>query len=442
MEVRDPIVGAIKVAEHERPIVDHAFVQRLRGIRATGFSSAAFPSATHTRYGHSLGVMHLAGRAFDSAFEGWRFSAESVRGRLRTAVRLAALCHDLGHSPFSHCTEFAMPALSELAIPWLIDSPERRATHEDYTIAILANTSLAQVVERCTPCTARHVASLVSPDVHPGDDFFRDGDLDYRRVLAQIVSSELDVDRLDYLVRDSYFSGARYGQIDVPWLIAHLTAVPVDGVVHLGLDARALYAFDDFLIARHHMFLMVYFHHKSVIYEELLRRWVSDPQTDWCLSADLDHYLWQDDLDLLAALRGSPSPWARRIVERRPYRRLIEVHGTPEQVDLTAEVQSLIDAGLDPILAGATGRLSRYEAYGQKRRRAPSIMVVDRLAGKVRLQPPLPGMPPAAPVRPLNHATRVFERYAEDQRVARIFVPPDDLGRARRVLGLSDPSGG
>jgi HD superfamily phosphohydrolase len=243
------------------------------------------------------------------------------------------------------------------------------------------------------------------------------------------------------LVRDSYFSGARYGQVDVPWLLGHLRAVPVDGHVTLGLDARALYAFDDFLIARHHMFLMVYFHHKSVVYEELLKRWVADGADGWGLSPDLDRYLWQDDLDLWVHLRRSKSPWARRIVERRPYVRLLELHGAPDQVDLEAEATALRDAGLDPIVNGATGRLSRYEVYGQKRRRAPDIQVVDALAGAARRQPPLPGLPPDPELRPLRVATRVFERYAEDQRVARLFVAPEQVERARVVLGLSAVAG-
>lgn len=437
MEVRDPIVGAIRVTTSERAVVDHPFVQRLRGVRATGFSSMAFPSATHTRYGHSLGVMYLAGRAFDAAYEGWKFSDPSARERFRSCVRLAALCHDLGHSPFSHCTEFAMPPLADLGIGWIGSEQHRKATHEDYTIAILANTDLAVTVREHFSFTSRHVASLISPDVAPGDDLFVDGGLDHRRVLSQIISSELDVDRLDYLVRDSYFSGARYGQVDVLWLISHLRAVPMDGSVNLGLDARALYAFDDFLIARHHMFLMVYFHHKSVVYEELLRRWVEGSADGWALSADLDLYLWQDDLDLRMHLRRSRDPWARRIVERRPYRRLLEVHGTPEQVDLSDEAALLREKGIDPIIAGATGRLSRYHVYGQKRRRAPDIVVIDELAGAVRRQGLLPGLTQAPRARPLGAATRVFERYADAQRVARLFVAPEDLDRARAVLELT-----
>lgn len=439
MEVRDPIHGAIRVEDSEREVVDHPFVQRLRGVRATGFAAMAFPSATHTRYSHSLGVMHLAGRAFDRIYEGWSFRQSDARARLRAAVRLAALSHDLGHSPFSHCTEFAMPPLAELGVPWMASTPKRRATHEDYTLAILANTDLASTIAANHPCTARHVASLISHEITVDDDFFVDGGLDHRRILSQIVSSELDVDRLDYLVRDSLFSGARYGQVDVDWLISHMCAHPVDGHVTLGLDARALYAFDDFLIARHHMFLMVYFHHKSVVYEELLRRHVERPGCRWTITGDLDAYLFKDDLDLIAHLRRSDSSWARRIVRREPYRRILEVHGAPEQVDLSGEARRLREAGIDFIESGSTGRLSRYEVYGQKRRKAPRILVVERVPTGPRRQVGLPGLASVPDVTALDKATQVFQRYADARRVSRIFVPPEQLGQAEAVLGVHAP---
>jgi len=439
MEVRDPIHGAIRVSDAERAVVDHPFVQRLRGIQANGFASMAFPSATHTRYGHSLGVMHLAGRAFDSAYQDWPFCSAQARQRLRCAVRLAALCHDLGHSPFSHCTEFAMPPVADLQIPWMGRPTARKATHEDYTLAILANTDLAQVIHHHTSCTARHVAALISSDITVDDDFFVDGDLDHRRVLSQVVSSELDVDRLDYLVRDAVFSGARYGQVDVDWLISHMLAHPVEGHVTLGLDARALYAFDDFLIARHHMFLMVYFHHKSVVYEEILRRFVQEPGCRWTLSGDLDDYLFRDDTDLIAHLRRSDSEWARRIVERRPYKRILEVHGAPGEVDLSGEARRLRQAGIDCIEAGSTGRLSRYAVYGQKRRKAPRIVVLERVPGSPQRQVQLPGLHAEPDVTALDSATRIFQRYADARRVARIFVSPEQLGRAEALLGVRAP---
>ena len=102
MEVRDPLHGAIAVAPEEIPVVDHPFVQRLRGIRQMGFSELPFPSAIHSRYAHSLGAMELAGRAFDLCFRRDPFVTPGRRAIYRQLVRVAALCHDLGHGPCRH----------------------------------------------------------------------------------------------------------------------------------------------------------------------------------------------------------------------------------------------------------------------------------------------------------------------------------------------------
>ena len=427
LEVRDPIHGAMCLSSAETHVVDHPFVQRLRNILSTGFSHLPFPGATHSRYCHSLGVMYLAGEAFDSAYRTWTFSEGGARDRFRAVVRLAALCHDLGHSPFSHCTEFAMPAWTDLGIQWVnpAEHAHRRATHEDYTVAILEQTDLAKVIQAHFPFTAKHVAALISPDVLIDDTFFVDGDLDHREILSQIISSELDVDRMDYLVRDSYFSGARYGQIDVGWLLSNLEAYAHDGCVSLALDSRAIYAFDDFMIARHHMFLMVYFHHKSVVYEEMLKRWVTSPDSGWKLPADMEAYRQWDDASLSSHLRTLDNPWARRVVDRRPYRRLLEVHGSPEEVDLTRQGETLKNADIDVIHAGSTGKLSRYNVFGKKRERAPAIYVVQRSGGY--------GEPA---VSTLMGATQIFQRYADARRLARLYVAEQDLDAARQVLGL------
>ena len=431
MEVRDPIHGAIRLAREEMALIDHPFVHRLRNIRQTGFSDLPFPGATHSRYSHSLGVLHLAGKAFDSAFRDWEFSNSAVRRRYRAAVRLAALCHDLGHAPYSHCTEFAMPPLAELGLgDWY--APEvlerrghKRASHEDYTIAILRHSDLGQRMAADFGVTARHVAALISFDVTLLDDFFLDDDLDHRRGLSQLISSELDVDRLDYLVRDSYYSGARYGQVDVDWLISNLAVHEHEGKVFLALDSQALYSFDDFMIARHHMFLMVYFHHKSVVYEEMLKRYVVDPETDWLLPGDIDTYLHVDDPWLFHHLRQLDHPMARGVVQRRPFKRILERHGTQAEVDLTFEEQQLQAAGLDVIHAGCVGELSRYKAFGQKRKNAPTIYVREGTPGN-RVER----------VVPLSDISRVYRAYAEARTIARLYVAPEQAAEARRILGL------
>src|SRR5690606_29351448 len=253
-------------------------------------------------------------------------------------------------------------------------------------------------------------------DVRVADDFFFDGGLDHRRLLSQIVSSELDVDRLDYLVRDATYTGARYGWIDSSWLLSNLEAWPADGQVCLALDGRALYAFDHFLLARHHLFLMVYFHHTSVVFEELLRRYVTDPACRWSLPADLDRYLRVDDVSLIQHLRDSDHPFARRVVDQQPYKRVLERHGTPREADLGAQEEALREAGIDVIPAASTGRLSRYDRIGRKRQRAPAIYVLDRV----------PGMP-VERVTDLVEASRVFERYADERRIARLYVAPEDV---------------
>lgn len=418
MIIRDPIHKGIRVSPSEEAVVRSPWIQRLRNIGQTGFAHLAFPGATHSRFSHSLGVMHLAGRAFDSATACWTFSSPTVRERLRAVVRVAALTHDLGHAPFSHCTEFAMPEVEQLGLTWL-PARRRRATHEDYTLAILERSSLREVIDTAFPFTARHVAALISPEVRVGDDFFRDGGFDHRRLLSQIVSSELDVDRLDYLVRDAHYSGASYGHVDVDWLLTNLGCWMADGSVGLALHERAIYAFDDFLIARHHMFLMVYFHHTSVVYEEMLKRHVETADCGWSIPSDLDAYLEVDDIHLLNHLRRSDDPWARAIVEHRPWTRVLERHGTPTQAEVEPEARRLEAAGLDPMVVRSTGRLSRYAQVGRKRSRAPAIYVLDDDGGAT----------------PLSEATAVFGRFADDRCISRIYLAPEHSTTAKTTVG-------
>jgi HD superfamily phosphohydrolase len=422
-EIRDPIHGAVHVSLEERAVVDHPFVQRLRGIRQLGFSHLPFPGATHSRYSHSVGAFHLAGAAFDAAFRDHGFSSPARRQALRSAVRLAALCHDLGHPPFSHAAEFAMPPLRELGIAAYVPAAvsgrlDQRASHEDYTVAILTRSDLARAIAAHFPFLPAHVAALVSREVQVDDDFFVDQGLDYRPVLSQLISSELDVDRMDYLVRDSTYTGARYGEIDTDWLISHLRWHVDDGdKVCLALDRRAIFAFDDFLIARFHMFLMVYFHQKSIAYEQLLERYMRAPGCDYQLSSDLRAWLSCDDAHLVSHLRGSRDEWAQRIVEQRPYKMLVEAHGRVGEVDLAAQRATLEAAGIDVMEVSTRGALGKGPKAG-----TPTIFVIDRPRG-------LPER-----VIPLGRATTIFERYQDEHCISRLYVPRRHVDRAGALL--------
>lgn len=428
MEIKDPIHGAIEVSGGEIEILDSREFQRLRSIKQLGFAEHSFPGATHNRYIHSVGVMHLAGRAFDSIFRDTEFSSPAVRGRLRQVTRLGALLHDIGHGPLSHTTEEVMPAVGLLNIeaykhrdPRLAPvDPKRKATHEDYTIKFLTDSPLSQLIrENFSDIDPLHVACLIDLSLTVSDDFFLDKGIDYRPVLSQVISSEMDVDRMDYLERDAYFCGTNYGRVELGWLLGNLASHVQDGKCYLALSRRALYTFDDFLISRHHMYLMVYFHHKSIVYEEMLVRYLTSPDCSYFLPAELDEYIRCTDYSLYEHLDGVENPWAKLIAARRPYRMLIEIHAT-EPTERPQRIKSALENdGVDVILASSHTRLSKYHAT-QAQQTYP-IFVVD------------PYDPSEKPV-PIEQCTRIFQKYEETRMIERLYVSAENYDRAKRVM--------
>lgn len=426
MDVRDPIHGNIALADAEVAVLDSKAYQRLRAIKQLGFSEFSFPGATHNRFLHSLGVCHLAGQAFDAIFENYRFANEAVRRRLRQTVRLGALLHDIGHGPLSHASEEVMPNLESLRIK----AYERRkaqvagsvqANHEDYTIKFITDSSLTEVLKRnFSDIEPYHIACLIDKSLVLDDDFFRDGSLDFRTILSQLVSSEMDVDRMDYLERDAYFCGTNYGKVELNWLMANLTFHPQEDRLHLALSRRALYTFDDFLLARHHMHLMVYFHHKSIIYEELLYRYLTAADCSFRVPSDIEEYIHCTDWALYQHLSKVDNPWARRMMERRPFRMLFELHSNSETGRPALIAQTLEDDGIDTILSSSQARLSKYHS-GSEQDRAHQIFVVDRYDFKS--QP-----------YPIGQATEIFSRYESIRRIDRIYVKPEDFERAEKIL--------
>src|SRR5262245_19242643 len=193
MRIRDPIHGTIPVDDREKAVIDHRFFQRLRQVKQLGFADLAFPGATHTRYAHSLGAMHVATRLFDVLFPD-RFEdgpppadrplvQGGTRARFRQAVRLAVLFHDCGHAPPRHTTEMIMPNVGALKLPRPVDNPLRRATHEDYTLKILLDSELARTIQdqfSADGITPADVADLVEPS---GDTRWRADGVDYGPLL-------------------------------------------------------------------------------------------------------------------------------------------------------------------------------------------------------------------------------------------------------------------
>ncbi|KHD88973.1 MAG: hydrolase [Bdellovibrio sp. ArHS] len=433
MEIRDPVHGSIYYSDQEVAVLDTAEYQRLRAIKQLGYAEFSFPGATHNRYIHSVGVGHLAGETFDAIFRVYPFSKPSVKTRFRQVLRLAALLHDVGHGPLSHTTEQVMPHLSELNIKLYKEQEQygeeahtvmnhnRRANHEDYTIKYVTDSKIAETIQQQFPEIAPiHVVCLIDKALHCPDDFFVDNGVDFRPILSQLVSSELDVDRMDYLERDSYFCGTNYGKIDLSWLMQNMTFYRRENKMYLALNRRALYSFDDFLISRHHMHLMVYCHHKSIIYEEMLNRYLTSADCTFVLPGDINEYTRYNDYRLHEHLISVTNPWAQRIAQRKPFKVLIEQHNTSESEKPEMIKKALEAEGLEVIRTSSKARLSKYHTASPEER-ALQIYVVDQYDRWAK---------PA----PINQTTEIFQRYEGARIIDRIYVAPEHIEKADSIL--------
>ena len=432
MEIRDPIHGTIQISDNEVQVIDSPAFQRLRAIKQLGFAEFSFPGAVHNRYIHSIGVCHLAGVAFDAIFSNYKFSSAAVKKRLRQVTRLGALLHDIGHGPLSHTTEEVMPRLSEVKVDVykykkasaqndLLSEQDRQANHEDFTIKFLTDSPLTEILKQNFPdITPFHIACLVDRSLQVQDDFFIDGGVNFRTILSQLVSSELDVDRMDYLERDSYYCGTNYGRVELGWLLSNLTYHPEGDNLFLGLNRRALYTFDDFLISRHHMHLMVYFHHKSIIFEEMLMRYLSSKDCQFFLPADINEYILANDYSLYEHLAKVKNQWAERITLRKPFRVLFELHVTDDNPRIESIRRALENDGIEVIWASSRARLSKYHG-GDSQEGASQIYVVDTYD---RWSKPFP----------IHESTEIFKKYEETRRIERLYVAPENFTRAEKIL--------
>jgi uncharacterized protein len=292
-------------------LIDAPEFQRLRRIKQLGLGLYTYQGAEHSRFTHSLGALHLMTRILDRLSESYPIAEED-----RLAVRAAALLHDVGHAPFSHAME------KTLGIH-----------HEDLTIAAITSeeTVVNQTLSSHSAELPQRVASVVGGDFKPA-------------ALAQLVSSQLDVDRMDYLLRDSLMTGAKYGLYDLEWII---NALQIDGPGdRVYVAARGVYAVEEYLQARYYMFRQVYFHRTLRSAEAVLRsalrralELVAGGAAVWCaLDASFAkvlqrqpltvvEYLQIDDSDVIFHLKqwqrdADPvlSDLSRRFVERKLFK--------------------------------------------------------------------------------------------------------------------------
>ena len=247
--IRDPIHGYIHIDNRVIwDLLSTKEVQRLRRVRQLGSTLMVFPSGEHSRFTHSLGAYEIARRMVNEVDD----LANSLTEREKMVVMIAALLHDVGHAPFSHSFETIM-----------------KHNHEEYTIQIIKGPSeVAQVLRAVDDDLPDEVASVIE-HTHPN------------AILCQLISSQLDCDRLDYLLRDSYFTGVSYGQIDLDRILRTMRVSNGKVVV----KSSSIYTVENYIMARYHMYLQVYYHPNSRSFDTLLREvfvrlkdlWQQDP---------------------------------------------------------------------------------------------------------------------------------------------------------------------
>ncbi len=415
MEIRDPVHGSIPINDSEIQIIEHPFFQRLRNIKQLGFSEYVFPGATHTRYLHSIGVMNVATLVFNSLFKDQ--NSKEIQ-RLKESLRLGCLLHDIGHAPLSHSTESVMPMVSALKLPKQFVDRERQATHEDYTIKSITDSSFTQSFKGVTSefgIDPKAVAELVI-GATSDEGYFTVNGVNYFPLLHQLVSSEMDCDRMDYLLRDSYFCGVSYGKFDLDWIIDNLKICTENNQAYLGISERAISTFDDFLLSRFHMFMMVYFHYRAVCLEQMLQRYFDSCKDEYSIPSEIEAYLEHDDSYLYRVLKKSQNIWAKRISMNNIPKKILETFGTVHLNQMQDLENYFNSQNIDYIKCSSTGRLSKYYSENSPQNNFPmKVMRESSLSKNHRT------------VKNIQEATDLFLKYSQSHAVNRIHCDFDEL---------------
>lgn len=321
-------------------LIDTPEFQRLRRIKQLGLGLYTYQGAEHSRFTHSLGAFHLMSRVLDRLGEKHNFKPLD-----RAAARAAALLHDIGHGSFSHVMEKVLGF-----------------HHEKWTVEVVLSeaTEIGQLLASYAPELPGKVAAIIEGKFQPA-------------ALGQLVSSQLDVDRMDYLLRDSLMTGAKYGIYDLEWIINALAIDEENDRIYV--EARGLYAVEEYLQARYYMFRQVYFHRTlrsaEAVLRAILRRALTlleSGQVVWYApdtafekvlrrsSLTITEYLEVDDSDVLFHVkqwqRSSDQILAdlsRRFTGRRLFKAIDLDMPLVEQPDFLAAARAcVVQAGYDP----------------------------------------------------------------------------------------------
>lgn len=253
--IRDTVHGDILIEDKFLKVINTKEFQRLRRIKQLSVASIVFPSAEHTRFSHSIGTFFIMKKIINHLEEEFKKLRITIPSRDKDMALVSALVHDIGHGPFSHAFESLIS--------------KKQKSHEEWTIEIITSkeTEIHQkLCEEFDEDFPNEVASLIQKN--PAPDYSK---LNFLTMISTIISSQIDADRLDYLVRDSYNTGAKFGNIDIDRLISGLKMTIHNDSYTLYLPQKYLNDVEEYLFSRYQMNKSVYYHPTKVEYEQLIK---------------------------------------------------------------------------------------------------------------------------------------------------------------------------
>jgi hypothetical protein len=391
-ELRDPIHVFIRMDSDERNVLNSRPFQRLRHIHQLALTSLVYPGATHRRFEHSLGVMELASRVYDVVTSSGNLhkdvrefvpEGEDKKRYWRKALRMAALCHDVGHLPFSHAAE------KELLPPeW---------NHERLTVEIIRSGEMQKIWNAMTPPLKADDIVKLAVGEKELSKFEAARYEPWESILAEIITGDsFGVDRIDYLLRDSYHAGVAYGKFDHYRLIDTLRILPdkkdntrkSPGSIPdhddeelgpmLGIDEGGIHSAEALLLARYFMYTQLYFHPVRRIYDihlkEFLKAWL--PDGSFPISTDKLLEITDNEVTtgFLAAARDASSAGhlpAKRLVQRDHLRLLYQRN--PDDLKSNPDAARLI---YEAACKKFGAEFVQFDVYSQKSSESPRFPVL------------------------------------------------------------------
>jgi hypothetical protein len=399
-EVRCPVHGFIGLTDLEREIVDSPEFQRLRRIKQLAWTDYVYPGTSHSRFEHSLGVMHLASRLYEAVVkaseeilsEVFKYTDAGLSRDWQT-VRLAALLHDIGHCPFSHATEHLLPIKEPESYSLFpgTEKPGRKYRHEDYSVEIV-KTFLGDLIEQ-HPSNRRNykigveeVTALISKGAPGGASLF----------WKDIISGQLDADRMDYLLRDSLHAGVSYGKFDLDRLVSSVCVIrrPAEESAEpkIAIMRGGFYAAEALIVARYWIHKQVYFHKTRLAFDhhlgkamaQILKEERNSDTESVCFprpdsKEQLQKFLEWDDYRVMGLLAsGHGGEHGKRLMTRNHYRLVCELEETGETpAELRASMKrndAIVEMlGSDLVKHVAQPRTSWYKAEAA----SDELVIVD-----------------------------------------------------------------